>query len=100
MKSGPEFESLAFQKLSDQTSGLDHHKTQIKIYILVPDSGLFSFLLSPSLSASRVWMRILPALMFLFAELNHDTVSCQQVSKVLSTGASETLACRRFSLFY
>lgn len=67
MKSGPEFKFLAFQKLWDQTSGLDHHKTQTKTYILAPGAGLFYFL--PSLPASRVWMKILPLLMFLFAEL-------------------------------
>lgn len=75
MKSGPEFEFLVFQKLSDQISDLDHHKTQTKTYILGPDLRLFSFLLSPSLSASRVWMRILPALMFFFAELKLCRVS-------------------------
>lgn len=44
VKSGPEFKFLAFQKLLDQTSGLDHHKTQTKTYILAPDAGLFYFL--------------------------------------------------------
>lgn len=75
MKSGPEFEFLVFQKISDWTSGLDHHKTQSKTYILAPDSGLFSFLISPLFSASRVWMRILPAFMFLFTELKLCHVS-------------------------
>lgn len=75
MKSGPEFEFRAFQKLSDQTSDLDHRKTQTKTYILGPGSGLFSFLLSSSLSASKAWMRILSALVLLFAELKLCQVS-------------------------
>lgn len=71
----PEFEFLAFQMFSDQTSGLDYHKTTTKIYILATDSVSFFFLFSPSLLPSRVWMRIFPALRFLFAELNVCHVS-------------------------
>lgn len=44
----------------------------IKMYIL---TQFLSFLFSPSLSLSRVWMRIFPALRFLFAELNLCHVS-------------------------
>lgn len=67
-KSGPEFEFPTIQKLSDQSSGLDHHKTQSKADILGPHSHSVSFLLSPSVS--QMGVRISPALLLLFAKLN------------------------------
>lgn len=51
-KSGPEFEFRVLQKLSDQSSGLDHHKTQSKAHIMGPHWHLVSFLFSPSVSTN------------------------------------------------
>lgn len=92
MKSGPEFEFLAFQKFSDQTSGLDRNQN------IHSGSWLsFFFLFSTSLSPRRVWMRIFPALMFLFAEL--DLCHVSKWARSSAQGLQQVLHVINFPVF-